>query len=217
MVGLERLSDSDNTVAGKEERLRTLHATITQFTASLHEEAKYFDSAVCWIDASHVKRAEIGELKLDSRNWGRQGGVDQMISDISEDDDEEDDSDGEHEARNSSLGEDRVGSRSKSHCKNTPSSSKPARTNKLRPATDVISRLRWDPNIDFGDYLVGYEDRFLGVKEMPLSRWKSEQTDEEFIPQHRIVYFQRKSDGRRVWDREARKDEIFRSGAGGCH
>ncbi|EFR04098.1 DUF455 domain-containing protein [Nannizzia gypsea CBS 118893] len=216
LVGLERLADAVNTGADKEERLQTLHATITRFTASLHEESKYFDPTVCWIDATHVKQAEVGELKLDLRNWGGQDGVDQMVSDFSEDDDEEDDLDGENEARDTLLGEAHAGGKSKLHSRNTPLPSKPTGANKLRPAADVISRLRWDPKIDFGDFLVGYEDRFLGVKEMPLSRWKSEQTDEEFIPQHRIVYFKRKSDGRRVWDRETKKDEIFGSGVGGC-
>lgn len=209
------MSDAVNTAANKEETLQTLNTAITRFTASLHEEDKYFDSTVCWIDATLVKQVELGELKLDLRNWGGQEGADQMVSDFSEDDNEADDPDDEHEARNALLEEGHPG-RSKPHSKHASLSSKPVSTNKLRPAGDVISRLRWDPKIDFGDYLVGYEDRFLGVKEMPLSRWKSEQTDEEFIPQHRIVYFKRKSDGRRVWDRETRKDEIFGSGASGC-
>ncbi|KAF3895750.1 Endonuclease/Exonuclease/phosphatase [Trichophyton interdigitale] len=215
LVELERMSDAVNTAANKEETLQTLNTAITRFTASLHEEDKYFNSTVCWIDATLVKQAELGELKLDLRNWGGQEGADQMVSDFSEDDNEADDPDDEHEARNALLEEGHPG-RSKPHSKHASLSSKPVSTNKLRPAGDVISRLRWDPKIDFGDYLVGYEDRFLGVKEMPLSRWKSEQTDEEFIPQHRIVYFKRKSDGRRVWDRETRKDEIFGSGASGC-
>lgn len=210
------MPDAVSTVANKEEALRILQTAISQFTASLHEEDKYFDSTACWIDATLVKQAELGELKLDLRNWGGQAGVDQMVSDFSEDDNEADDPDDEHEVRNTLLEEGQLGGRSKLRSKHAPLSSKPVSANKLRPAGDVISRLRWDPKIDFGDYLVGYDDRFLGVKEMPLSRWKSEQTDEEFIPQHRIVYFKRKSDGRRVWDRETRKDEIFGSGAGGC-
>ena len=39
-------------------------------------------------------------------------------------------------------------------------------------------------------------------------------TDEEWIPQHRIVYFRRKGDelGRKVWDREKRLDRLFGSG-----
>lgn len=92
--------------------------------------------------------------------------------------------------------------------------SEPKSKHKLRPAIDVLTRLRWDPNIDPSDYIVGYEDRFLGARETPIDRWKSEQTDEEFIPQHRILYFRRKSDGVKVWDRESRRDELFGSGAG---
>jgi hypothetical protein len=53
----------------------------------------------------------------------------------------------------------------------------------------------------------------LGTREAALDRWKTEQTDEEFIPQHRILYFRRK-DGVVVWDRDTRRDEIFGSGAG---
>lgn len=69
--------------------------------------------------------------------------------------------------------------------------------------------------MDSSDYIIGYEDRFLGVRETGLDKWTTEQTDEEFIPQHRILYFRRKSDGGAVvWDREARTDGIYVSGAG---
>ena len=39
-------------------------------------------------------------------------------------------------------------------------------------------------------------------------------TDEEWIPQHRIMYFRKKEDdeGRRVWDRATRLDRLFGSG-----
>ena len=39
-------------------------------------------------------------------------------------------------------------------------------------------------------------------------------TDEEWIPQHRIMYFRKKGDdeGRRVWDRATRLDRLFGSG-----
>ena len=72
-----------------------------------------------------------------------------------------------------------------------------------------MNRIRWDPQLDSSDYVVGYEDRFTGAQEKELEAWKSEQTDEEFIPQHRILYFKRKSDGRKVWDRRTRFDELF--------
>ena len=78
--------------------------------------------------------------------------------------------------------------------------------------TDVLNRLRWDPNIDSSDYIVGYEDRFRGTKELSLDSWKQESSEEDFIPQHRIVYFKRKSSGEVVWDRRKKVDRVFGSG-----
>jgi uncharacterized protein (UPF0248 family) len=81
-----------------------------------------------------------------------------------------------------------------------------------------LNRLRWDPNLDPTDYIVGYEDRFLGARETGLEKWKTEQTDEEFIPQHRILYFKKKGGddgkGEVVWERATRVDRVFFSGAG---
>lgn len=51
--------------------------------------------------------------------------------------------------------------------------------------------------------------------EMPLATWVTETSDEDFIPQHRIKYFKRNTDGEIVWDREARIDKIFGSGLTG--
>lgn len=53
--------------------------------------------------------------------------------------------------------------------------------------------------------------------EMDVRAWKggvSDVTDEDFIPQHRILYFRRKGDveGRKVWDRARRLDRVFGSG-----
>ena len=50
--------------------------------------------------------------------------------------------------------------------------------------------------------------------EISLKNWKGgEVTDEEFIPQHRIVWFKRDADGKKVWDRKQRLDYIFGSGS----
>ena len=87
----------------------------------------------------------------------------------------------------------------------------------LRPAKDIISRIRHDPALDESDFVVGYHDRHAPeVMEMDVSSWKGggDFTDEEWIPQHRILYFRRKGDEpeRRVWDREKRLDRLFGSG-----
>ncbi|SLM34838.1 duf455 domain-containing protein [Lasallia pustulata] len=52
---------------------------------------------------------------------------------------------------------------------------------KLRPALDVLNRIRYDPNLDDEDHIVGYRDRHDGVQELCAALWKSDTTDEEFI------------------------------------
>lgn len=88
----------------------------------------------------------------------------------------------------------------------------------LRPAKDILSRIRHDPSLNESDFLVGYIDRHAPeMMEMDVSAWKggvADVTDEEWIPQHRIMYFRKKLDGegRRVWDRTTRLDRLFGSG-----
>lgn len=77
-----------------------------------------------------------------------------------------------------------------------------AERTRFRPAHAVLNRLRWDPAFGSGDYSVAYMDRFEGPREIEVRAWKSETTDEEFIPQHHIVRFQRKVDGLVLWDRD---------------
>ena len=84
----------------------------------------------------------------------------------------------------------------------------------LRPALDILSRIRHDPSLEEEDFIVGYSDRHTDVKELPVTLWKGDVTDEEFIPQHRILYFRRQADGVKVWDRAERLDLIFGSGKG---
>jgi uncharacterized protein (UPF0248 family) len=85
---------------------------------------------------------------------------------------------------------------------------------KLRPASDVLSRLRWDPEVDSGDFVVIYLDRFAGFKEISLDQWKSDTSDDEFIPQHRITAFKQRSTGEIVWHRAEKIDKIFRGDGG---
>ena len=88
----------------------------------------------------------------------------------------------------------------------------------LRPAKDILSRIRHDPSLNESDFIVGYIDRHAPeMMEMDVSAWKGgvvDFTDEEWIPQHRIMYFRKKGDeeGRRVWDRVTRLDRLFGSG-----
>ncbi|KAL9137268.1 MAG: hypothetical protein Q9175_001520 [Cornicularia normoerica] len=88
----------------------------------------------------------------------------------------------------------------------------------LRPAKDILSRIRHDPSLNESDFIVGYIDRHAPeMMEIDVSAWKggvADVTDEEWIPQHRIMYFRKKGDGegRRVWDRATRLDRLFGSG-----
>lgn len=55
--------------------------------------------------------------------------------------------------------------------------------------------------------------------EIEVAEWKwGDVTDENWIPQHRILYFRRKSDGKeegeKMWDRSKRIDRFFGSGLG---
>ncbi|OJD14162.1 hypothetical protein AJ78_05468 [Emergomyces pasteurianus Ep9510] len=193
-----------------------LQASIDQFTNHIHSDKKYFDSAAAWVDVSHVKRNCLGPLKLDNRDWGdyiiQDNEFDESDSEYDDSDIHVDDNDDDDEEEGEAAKANLLSSTNKRTMHK--STDKPMSTAKLRPASHILSRLRWDPSLHSAEYIVGYEDRFLGAQEIPLDRWKSEQTDEEFIPQHRILYFKRKADGRVVWDRETRRDEIFGSGMG---
>jgi len=101
----------------------------------------------------------------------------------------------------------------KIECTSMPPTSSQAPAKPLRPALDVLNRVRYDPNLDEDDYLIGYLDRHVGMMTIPVSLWKAgDATDQEFIPQSRIQYFERESDGVRIWDRAKRLDRMFGSG-----
>ena len=117
------------------------------------------------------------------------------------------------------------------------SHSDPPVKSKLRTSEDVYHRLVWsDPTtlpFDVSSIQVGYEDRFLGRREVPLSKFVVGGD----IPFHRIYYFRTggqapimlTEEGKRktispqhwpphavvVWDRLARVDRIFGSGEQG--
>lgn len=91
--------------------------------------------------------------------------------------------------------------------------SQPAASTPLRPAQDVMNRIRHDEDLRVSDYVVGYRDRHVGIMEKAVENWSFDGVEEEeFIPLHRVVYFKRISDGHIVWHRENRVDEIFWSG-----
>jgi uncharacterized protein (UPF0248 family)/PHD/YefM family antitoxin component YafN of YafNO toxin-antitoxin module len=217
LIGLARRDTADAETMSKDDRKKVqdaLQAALVRFTAQIQAEDKYFDPSLAWIDATHVKQSDLADLTVDRREWGAYVVPEEedWDSDAEEDEDDEDVVDPEAEAAMAATSTSKK--LKKAAAKPSRTSQRPKGAGKLRPAADVLNRLRWDPSHDTADYLIGYEDRFLGTKEMSLENWKAEQTDEEFIPLHRIVYFRRRADGDIVWDRRTRKDVIFESGAG---
>ena len=188
----------------KAEAKTTLQKVFDRFVTQVRADDRYYDESTAWVDVSLTKPSHVKELRPDNREWGI------YMPDMDPDDDDED------EAYESDEDSESLTSRKLPLRGVSSDPSKAVSSNKLRPASDVINRLRWDANLDPSNYIVGYEDRFLGAKELSLERWKTEQTDEEFIPQHRILYFKKKSDEgvEVVWERATRVDKIFGSGVG---
>ncbi|KAL0254450.1 hypothetical protein SLS55_009925 [Diplodia seriata] len=201
LIGLTKRHDAEP--SGKDDvdrklALNKLDGVLERFSEQIRGNENFFDAASAWVDVKHVGRAKLEDLVVDGDDWGND------LEESWEFEDEEDEEDEVDEE--AGLGEELTETMT-ALAAEAPAGSGASRVGKkLRPATDILNRLRWDPNLHSADYVVGYVDRFLGPREIALDRWKVEQTDEEFIPQHRILYFKRRSDGVRVWDREARLD-----------
>jgi uncharacterized protein (UPF0248 family) len=206
LIGVEKVGE-----AGKSEvkaALGGMRSALGRFVERMKGDEKYFDARSCWLAGDVVSRAGVegGKWVVDERVWGELG------DGVEEDDEEE-----EEQAGNALEEFDFVHSSGRNKTKKGKNEEveetfRLAEGKKFRSAADVMNRIRWDPEMESSDFLVGYEDRFVGAREKELESWKTEQTDEEFIPQHRILYFKRKSDEFVVWERRTRTDVIFGSG-----
>jgi uncharacterized protein (UPF0248 family) len=179
-----------------------LLSVLNTFAEQIRSDDKYFDASSSWVDVIVASQSAVRGLHVDTSIL--------VVEDLYDDDEDDEDLTldvHESDPENEEATNHRLPIRARAQT----SSPGP----RLRPASDVLSRLRWDANIDIDDYIVGYDDRFLGEREMPVAQWKAELTDEAFIPGHRILYFRRKSDGVKVWDRERRVDLVFGSGVSG--
>lgn len=204
LIGLSKMSPAVSTAEEKRLAKQSLEKVLDRFVTQLKTDEKNYDASTCWLGISLARPADVKSLRLDGREWGDYAV--EMEPDSDDEDELEELDDESHEVKERTI----------------PQRPKPTATPlssaKLRPASDVLHRLRWDPSLDPADYIIGYEDRFLGAKETGLERWKTEQTDEEFIPQHRILYFKKKGGddgkGEIVWERATRIDRVFGSGVG---
>lgn len=207
LIGLDKWETSEGHAMSKEDQKMAYGSLLVathKFEEQIRGDEKYFDAKSSWMSASIVNQSDLAPMKLDHREWGEY-----TIGEDEEEDEEEE----EEDATSEDFDNDVVpGKTKKSKKSEKDKTARPTYTGKFRSSADVINRIRWDPAMDSGDYVVGYEDRFLGIRERALDQWKAEQTDEEFIPQHRIMYFKRISDDVVVWDRRSRRDGIFGSG-----
>ncbi|KAJ5207614.1 hypothetical protein N7449_001993 [Penicillium cf. viridicatum] len=86
-----------------------------------------------------------------------------------------------------------------------------AKTDYAQLEVDIFNRITWDSAFERSNYIIGFVDRFEGQLEITMGGWKKETTDEEFIPQHWVLYI-RHTNGEIVWDRRRCIDKIFLSG-----
>ncbi|KAK3192591.1 hypothetical protein K4F52_001390 [Lecanicillium sp. MT-2017a] len=217
LIGLSWQDNSGSDLCKSDVRAAeaSLHNVLHDFEGRMRSDEKYYDASTCWLSATIAKSSEVSHVVLDPDYLAGEDLFDSGDSDDESDDlEEEDDMEEEllTEYEDVSKPAKRGSKKEKAAKLNVPTTAKPPGMGKFRAATDVMNRLRWDNSMDASDYIVGFEDRFTGAQEKALAQWKTEQTDEEFIPQHRILYFKRKSDGVVVWERKTRVDKIFGSG-----
>lgn len=148
----------------------------TQSFEEFVQKSKYYDGAVAFVSAYECSRDALGTgVSLDTNTWA-DGGIDELSG--SDDEDATD-----------SLADLDVVEPSEYKSNSSLKKKKPhkAETNahipapKLRTSADVFNRLMWDPDYDASDYVIGYEDRFEGVKEMQLKNWARDVEDETFV------------------------------------
>lgn len=194
----------------------TILEILGRFEGQIRGDKERFSPQTSWIGTSLATPADVRSKVVDSRDWSEYV----FTEDVPDD---EDGKAGQQQPPQDPLldeNEDEASSSSKKKRQTKPHTNQPRSataprregTGRFRTAQEVLNRLRWDPGLDSADFVVGYEDRFAGAMEKDLDGWRSEQTDDEFIPQHRVLYFRRKTDGVKLWERKTRTDLLFSSG-----
>ncbi|KAH6672411.1 2'-5' RNA ligase superfamily-domain-containing protein [Halenospora varia] len=225
-VGIEPLEgvskDQKSVLSGK------ITTAVRGFEGEVREGRGFEEGGNVWVEMGVLGRKKVGEmgLELDWREWGANVSSSPPSSTTVAKGDSADDVT-EPYLNTPSLPTSSHSSDPNPNQTSTPSKSKHNKSSStsLRPAQDILSRIRWDPDLNVDNFMVGYEDRFAGVKEIELAKWKGESTHEEFIPLHRVVWVRRKGveekdsgegdmGGVKVWDRRSRVDWIFGSGVG---
>jgi uncharacterized protein (UPF0248 family) len=203
LIGLDWVKSKGGQV-DKRSSMGELQRALQLFADRIRGDDKYYDENTCWMGTTVVESGKLGDLQPDHSQIGENAGGDgdDGFSSDEEDEDLEDEVEEDQEVSRLDVNLRKMQLKQGS----APSGGK------LRSSMDVMHRIRWDPSLDSANYVVGYEDRFTGIQEKSFELWKGDLTDEEFIPQHRVVYFKRRNDGEIVWDRRTRVDKVFGSG-----
>lgn len=213
LIGLHAALNAEAPVDDDADSFEELRLLLQRFENQIRSDKDRFNTQTSHISTSIVSRTDLTSLVVDTRDWTEYTLADAIPDDATPDDDPlctENHKQDEHLTNPPSR-------RNKTTTKksNQPRATEVPRRSgagRFRTAQEVLHRLRWDPALDSADYIVGYEDRFAGAVERDLDAWRSEQTDEDFVPQHRVLYFRRRGDGVRVWERRTRTDLLFGSG-----
>lgn len=230
LIGLQPIAGNTKqsiSKAAKESAQVELTKVLSDFEIRIRADDAYYDSRSCWVSLTLVDGSELGSLKpepgsldvgLDAYDQCADTSdlEDDFLSDekgIMSDDGFEQDQTQENPLPTATSPRSKTVSRMGHDFNDASVVTGGPVLGKFRTAIDVINRLKWDESMDSSDFVVGYEDRFVGPQEKALAMWKGDPTHEEFIPQHRILYFKRRSDGAKVWERSTRMDKVFGSGA----
>jgi len=185
-----KFSKDTSTRKGSEIEASLLNCLRT-FEGDLRANSKYYDNSETFIGLSSVKQSQLASKVIPDPFVWPDNGIDPPLD---EDSDEEDItlppsrdiiSDGQGgeglltEEEWSEFQPISASKRKKAAAKSKTTPHVPA--GKLRTSSDVFNRLMWDPNISKEEYIIGYEDRFLGIREGSLASWKREVEDESFV------------------------------------
>lgn len=159
--------------------IKTVEAFLLSFEDQLRRNEKFYDSTEMFVSVSKVGPSQLPERITTPPVWP-DNGID-PYDDLSDEEEVAGSSDDERDTDTAfaSLSSKQLRKARIQHLKskNTPYISAP----KLRTSSDVYHRILWDRKLNAEDYLIGYEDRFSGLKEMPVTNWKRDVEHEDFV------------------------------------
>lgn len=196
LFGLSGLPNSDNVARSADHIAKrnsdaqsALSSCLRTFEHGLQSNERFYNEAETFISLVNLKQGQLpSQIILDPFKWQDDG-----FDAPSEDEEDEVGGSPEPSAMNDGAGSandswDDFKAPSSAQRKREAAAAKSKstphiRAGKLRTSSDVYNRLIWDSTgaVSKTDYCIGYEDRFKGIKETPLTAWKREVEDESFV------------------------------------